>query len=61
LIDPANPYAPSEAQRQGIQKHQAVFSLDYETWEQLIKVFNIKKPIIPHRQEIEGETGMSWV
>ncbi|KAJ6072307.1 hypothetical protein N7467_010392 [Penicillium canescens] len=60
-LHPAKPYAPSEAQRQGIQKHQAVFSLDYETWEQLIKVFNIKKPIIPHREEIEGETGMSWV
>ncbi|OQD80386.1 hypothetical protein PENANT_c036G00248 [Penicillium antarcticum] len=60
-LHPSNPYAPSEAQRQGIQKHQAVFSLDYETWEQLIKVFNIKKPIIPHREEIEGETGMSWV
>jgi hypothetical protein len=38
-----------------------VFSLDYETWEQLIQVFNIKKPIIPHREEIEGETGVSWV
>ncbi|KAJ5775650.1 uncharacterized protein N7511_000661 [Penicillium nucicola] len=57
----SNPYAPSEAQRQGIQKHQAVFSLDYETWEQLITVFNIKEPIIPHREEIEEETGMSWV
>lgn len=60
LIDAAKPYAPSEAQKQGIQKHQAIFSLDYDTWDDIIKVFNIKKSIIPHREETQEETGTSW-
>ena len=58
-IDASAPYAPTEAQRKGIQKHQAVFSLDFETWEQLIEVFGIEKSIIPHRKETE-ETGQTW-
>jgi len=35
-------------------KHQAVFSLDYGTWQSLIEAFDIKSPMIPHRQEEEG-------
>ncbi|KAJ5104928.1 hypothetical protein NUU61_002275 [Penicillium alfredii] len=54
------PYAPSEAQKKGIQKHQAVFSLDFETWEQLIEVFEIEESIIPHREETMGETRRGW-
>ncbi|OJJ48346.1 hypothetical protein ASPZODRAFT_130338 [Penicilliopsis zonata CBS 506.65] len=50
-IHAAKPYAPSEAQKKGIQKHQAVFSLDFETWEKLIEVYGIKKSVIPHRAE----------
>ncbi|KAJ5512500.1 hypothetical protein N7463_002052 [Penicillium fimorum] len=56
----AAPFAPSEAQKKGVQKHQAVFSLDHETWEELIDVFNIKDSIIPHREEKQQETGTSW-
>jgi hypothetical protein len=44
---------PSEAQRKGLQKHQAVFSLDFDTWEKLIEVFDIKECLIPHREEDE--------
>lgn len=47
----AKPYAPSEARRKGIQKHQAVFSLDFDTWRDLIEIYGIKESIIPHREE----------
>ncbi|CAI7603901.1 unnamed protein product [Penicillium glandicola] len=56
----AAPFAPSEAQKKGVQKHQAVFSLDHDTWYEIIKVFNIKDSIIPHREEKQQETGTSW-
>ena len=38
---------------QNKQKHQAVFHLDYETWEDLISSFDIKESIIPHREPDE--------
>ena len=38
-------------QEQGVQKHQAVFNLDWHTWEELIKVFDISRPLIPHRED----------
>ncbi|CAP94955.1 hypothetical protein NUH16_006886 [Penicillium rubens] len=56
----AAPFAPSEAQKKGVQKHQAVFSLDYETWYELIEVFKIEESIIPHRKEEEQVTSTSW-
>jgi hypothetical protein len=43
-----------------VQKHQAVFSLDYETWNELIEVFKIEESIIPHRKEEEQATSTSW-
>ncbi|KAL8805026.1 MAG: hypothetical protein Q9182_002228 [Xanthomendoza sp. 2 TL-2023] len=39
-----------DEQATGTQKHQAVFHLDFETWEDLIDAFDIKESIIPHRQ-----------
>ncbi|KAB8241798.1 putative nuclear protein Qri2/Nse4 [Aspergillus flavus] len=51
----AKPYAPSEAQRKGVQKHQAIFSLDFETWRDLIEVYGIEESIIPHREEEQHE------
>ncbi|OQD73449.1 hypothetical protein PENDEC_c015G00559 [Penicillium decumbens] len=57
---PSVPYAPSEAQKKQIQKRQAVFSLDFDTWRELIKVFKISESIIPHREEQEEETGRTW-
>src|SRR5918911_230878 len=49
----SEPEIPSEARRKGLQKHQAVFSLDFDTWEELIEVFDIKECLIPHREEDE--------
>jgi hypothetical protein len=37
-----------------------VFSLDFDTWKELIEVFNITESIIPHREEQEEETGRGW-
>ncbi|KAJ5759942.1 hypothetical protein N7520_007098 [Penicillium odoratum] len=56
----STPYEPHVAQAQGIQKHQAIFSLDFETWEQLIDVFKITESIIPHRNEPDGEAATTW-
>ncbi|KAL4925149.1 putative nuclear protein Qri2/Nse4 [Aspergillus undulatus] len=55
-LHPSKPWAPSEAQRQGVQKHQSVFSLDFDMWTALINTFNIKECIIPHREEEEHNT-----
>lgn len=52
-LQAAKPYSPLEAQRKGIQKHQAVFSLDFDTWRDIIETFNITESIIPHREEEE--------
>jgi non-structural maintenance of chromosomes element 4 len=52
----AKPYAANEAQKKGIQKHQAVFSLDFETWQSLINAFQITESIIPYRAEEEQIT-----
>ncbi|KAI4218391.1 MAG: hypothetical protein L6R40_008778, partial [Gallowayella cf. fulva] len=42
-----------DEQATGTQKHQAVFHLDFDTWEDLIDAFDIKQSIIPHRQSEE--------
>jgi hypothetical protein len=61
MTDPSKPFAPSEAQRRGVQKHQSVFSLDFDTWTDLIEAYNIKKSIIPSREEEEEHnTGRGW-
>ncbi|KAH8701840.1 putative nuclear protein Qri2/Nse4 [Talaromyces proteolyticus] len=52
-LQSARPFAPSEAQAKGIQRHQAVFSLDFDMWNDMIAVFVIKESIIPHRNEEE--------
>ncbi|KAJ5908154.1 nuclear protein Qri2/Nse4 [Penicillium taxi] len=56
----SDPYAPSEAQKRGVEKHQAVFSLDFDTWEKLIEEFKITESIIPHREEEDAQTGLKW-
>lgn len=37
--------------KKGSRKHQSVIALDMESWEQLIELFDIKEPMIPHRDE----------
>lgn len=46
-MDDAESAAP--ARRKDAKKHQAVFALDYETWQKLIEAFDITEPMIPHR------------
>lgn len=46
--------APSKKTKIG-HKHQAVFSLDYGTWEKLVEAFDVTEPMIPHRDETEGQ------
>ena len=41
----------------GAGKHQAVLEIDMPTWRQLIEVFDIKKPLIPHREEDNAQIG----
>lgn len=59
--DSTEPYAPRVAQEKGIQKHQAVFSLDFDTWKNIVEAFNLEETscIIPHREERE-ETNQTW-
>ncbi|BCS29435.1 non-structural maintenance of chromosomes element 4 family protein [Aspergillus puulaauensis] len=59
-LHPSKPYAPSEAQKQGIQKRQSVFSLDFDTWKDVIEAYSIDKCIIPHRQEEQHDTSRGW-
>lgn len=43
--------ADDGTQRHGASKHQAILSMDEQTWQEIIEVFNITTPMIPHRQE----------
>lgn len=49
----AEPMDVNEKRANNITRHQAVFSIDYATWQALIKAFDIKEPMIPHRDETE--------
>lgn len=35
----------------GASRHQAIFSIDYETWQKLIVAYDITESSIPHREE----------
>ncbi|KAL8666046.1 MAG: hypothetical protein Q9202_001783 [Teloschistes flavicans] len=43
----------------GAQKHQAVFHLDFETWEDLIDAFELENSIIPHREDEDQQPGVN--
>ena len=53
---------PQQIQDENISKHQAVFHLDYETWENIIEAFDIEESIIPHRQsdEVAQVSASGW-
>ncbi|KAF2100415.1 Nse4-domain-containing protein [Rhizodiscina lignyota] len=38
-----------------VTKRQAIISLDYPRWQQLIELFDIKEPLIPHRESENSE------
>jgi hypothetical protein len=46
---PSEPRSMEEQRRHNVQKHQAVFSLDWPTWKKFIYALDIKEPLIPHR------------
>jgi hypothetical protein len=48
---PSKPSTLEEQRRNKTSKHQAVFSLDYATWQSLIEAFEIREPLIEHRLE----------
>ena len=51
MLVPDSPSTAEDQREKKKGKHQAVFSLDYATWRSLIEAFEIKEPMIPHRQE----------
>lgn len=58
---PSSGTAPHKRQ-DGVMKHQAVLSLDYQTWEELIEVFEITEPMIEHRKDtaVRELGGKGW-
>ncbi|KAL9098230.1 MAG: hypothetical protein Q9163_006074 [Psora crenata] len=59
-LHPNEPSTPEQVKRDNIQKHQAVFHLDFETWEDIIDTFGIKESVVPHRQpDPEAQVGAS--
>lgn len=40
-----------EERQTGAARHQAIFSIDYETWKKLIYAYDITESMIPHRND----------
>ena len=53
-LDVAQARKPGEEVGKGVHKKQAVFHLDFETWEDIVQTFGMRKCVIPHRQEDEA-------
>jgi hypothetical protein len=51
---PAKAHEISEQRDNNVQKNQAVLSIDYTTWKMFIQAFDIKEPLIPHRETEEA-------
>ena len=59
--EPSQSRSLSEQREQNVSKHQAVFSLDWATWQGLVEAFQIEDPLIPHRDdEHEAVTARGW-
>ncbi|KAF4343880.1 non-structural maintenance of chromosome element 4 [Fusarium beomiforme] len=41
-----------EPQRHGAAKHQAILSMDMETWQDIINTFGLEEPMITHRKDV---------
>jgi hypothetical protein len=50
------------ATRQSSSKHQAILSMDMETWQDIIDTLGLKEPMIEHRQELSatGPGARGW-
>ncbi|KAK0729823.1 Nse4 C-terminal-domain-containing protein [Lasiosphaeris hirsuta] len=57
-----DPESNNAQSRHGTMRHQAIMSIDMEIWQEVIKAFNIKEPMIPHREEEEagGPGARGW-
>ncbi|KAF1961721.1 Nse4-domain-containing protein [Byssothecium circinans] len=49
LLAPAVSRNLEEHRQYNIEKHQAIFSIDFPTWRDLIEAYDITEPLIPHR------------
>ncbi|PCD33134.1 hypothetical protein AU210_009369 [Fusarium oxysporum f. sp. radicis-cucumerinum] len=51
-----------EPTRHGAAKHQAILSMDMETWQDIIDTFDLKEPMIAHRKEVttSGPGARGW-
>jgi non-structural maintenance of chromosomes element 4 len=61
-IEATEPRKRDNPSAKGDSKHQAVLAIDMASWKQLIDVFSIREPMIPHREE-ENELevgGRGW-
>jgi hypothetical protein len=56
-IEPTNPRTKEEIEEQGAHKHQSVIALDMAEWEELIELFDVKEPMIKHREEAHTSVG----
>ena len=60
-LEPHSKSASAEVRQhqKGLMKHQAVLSMDMDTWEEIIAAWELKEkePMIPHRKE-EGPREM---
>lgn len=44
------PRTIEEQRENNTSKHQAIFSLDYETWQNLVEAYGDRSPMIEHRE-----------
>ncbi|GAB1311830.1 hypothetical protein MFIFM68171_02040 [Madurella fahalii] len=62
-IEPIRRDASAQTSRsKAPMRHQAIMSIDMATWRDIIEAFDIKEPMIPHRQEEEqrGPGARGW-
>ncbi|KAK8159289.1 putative nuclear protein Qri2/Nse4 [Phyllosticta citrichinensis] len=60
-ICPADSGGRSEQEAAAAQRYQAVFSLNIPTWKKLIRAYDIREPMITHRQEDQSSrTVRGW-
>ncbi|KAI9850099.1 MAG: nuclear protein [Thelocarpon superellum] len=51
----SQPRKAAEIKEQNVRKHQAIFSLDHQTWRDLVQAFEIARPMIPDRTVIDAD------
>lgn len=57
---PSKAHEIAEQRENNVQKHQAVLSIDYNTWQMFIQAFDISEPLIPHREQEEDIAPGGW-